>query len=75
MCSCRWIFLHMYSVTVNIKHTWHSIALHCTQGGWLDTLDIDILFTIHIDIFAMQSKARLGKAQLGPVKLSKAQAQ
>ena len=21
-----------------------------TQGGWLDTLDIDILFTIHIDI-------------------------
>ena len=22
----------------------------CTQGGWLDTLDIDILFTIHIDI-------------------------
>ena len=30
MCSCRWIFLHihMYSVTVNIKHTWYSIALH-----------------------------------------------
>ena len=26
------------------------ILTHCTQGGWLDTLDIDILFTIHIDI-------------------------
>ena len=25
-------------------------AMQCTQGGWLDTLDIDILFTIHIDI-------------------------
>ena len=22
----------------------------CTQGGWLDTLDIDTLFTVHIDI-------------------------
>ena len=26
------------------------LLIHCTQGGWLDTLDIDILFTIHIDI-------------------------
>ena len=26
------------------------VSKHCTQGGWLDTLDIDILFTIHIDI-------------------------
>ena len=27
-----------------------ALVVQCTQGGWLDTLDIDILFTIHIDI-------------------------
>ena len=37
-------------ITCRLGRFLHSTALQCTQGGWLDTLDIDILFTIHIDI-------------------------
>ena len=45
VCDLIWTQSSIYDLMISVL-----CVAQCTQGGWLDTLDIDILFTIHIDI-------------------------